>query len=314
MLPFQLVYSERYALPIGEHVFPARKYQLIRERLLATGEADESDFVAPVVAAEEDLLLVHSQYYINKLLEGGLTAREELQLEIPYSPEVVDAFLWHTGGSILAAERALEGGIAFNLGGGFHHAFPDHGEGFCMVHDVAVSIRKLQRSGRIGRAMTVDCDVHHGNGTAAIFANAAASDEAGAVYTVSIHQLNNYPLWKPPSSIDVDLADGTGDEEYLARLEEALVKAFREFDPDLICYIAGADPYQHDQLGGLNLTMEGLRARDELVFRFGRDRHIPVMVTYAGGYAEDVGDTVTIHANTVLAAKQVLAMEARKAG
>ncbi len=324
MLPFKLVYSDRYALPIGRHVFPATKYRLIRERLSEAGEADDSDFIPPAAATEQDLVLVHSQFYVNKLLESGLTAREELQLEIPYSPELVDAFLLHTGGTILAAERALEDGIAFNLGGGFHHAFPDHGEGFCMIHDVAIAIRRLQRDGRIARAMTVDCDVHHGNGTAAIFANGASragasisirgAGELKSVYTLSIHQLNNYPLWKPPSSLDVDLADGTGDSEYLARLEEAVDKALREFDPELICYIAGADPFQHDQLGGLNLTIPGLRARDEFVLRSARNRRIPLMVSYAGGYAQDLEDTVTIHANTVLAAKQVFATDARRAG
>lgn len=328
MLPFRLVFSEHYRLPLGEHVFPAQKYELVRKQLLDEGIAAPSDFIAPTPASEEDVLLVHSHFYIDKLMEGTLTAREELAMEIPYSHEAVQAFLWHTGGSILAAERALADGIAINLGGGFHHAFPDHGEGFCMLHDVAIAIRKLQKHGRIRRAMTVDCDVHQGNGTAAIFARRSvqssealpsrsastlgdqdpgASPENGTadVFTISLHQENNYPLQKPPSSIDVNLPDGTGDREYLAWLDNALSSAFRQFQPELLCYVAGADPYKEDQLGGLNLSIEGLRQRDELVFRAAKARAIPVMVTFAGGYARQIADTVRIHRNTVAAAQQV---------
>lgn len=327
MLPFKLVYNERYCLPIGKHVFRADKYRLVRERLLSAGKVDECDFLTPEAATEDDVLLVHSPHYVNKLMEGSLTAREELQMEIPYSPEVVDAFLLHTGGSLLAAERALADGICINIGGGFHHAFPDHGEGFCMMHDFAIAIRRMQKCGAIRRAMTIDCDVHQGNGTAAIFGEArqkpsslpswsaagvGASTEAHVsegtardVFTISLHQENNYPMWKPPSSIDVNLPDGCGDSEYLAWLDNAISSGLRQFDPDLIAYVAGADPYREDQLGGLNLTIEGLKRRDELVFRAARSRDIPVMVTYAGGYANRVEDTVTIHANTILAAADV---------
>ncbi len=182
MLPFKLIYSEKYYLPIGEHVFRADKFRLIRERLLQQHVADDSDFLTPEPAGEADVLLVHSPHYVNKLMEGSLTAREELEMEIPYSPQVVDAFMLHTGGSILAAERALEDGVCVNIGGGFHHAFPDHGEGFCMINDFAVAIRAMQKRGRIRRAMTVDCDVHQGNGTAAIFGNAA-------------HKASTLPSW-----------------------------------------------------------------------------------------------------------------------
>ena len=169
MLPFKLVYSEKYFLPIGEHIFRADKFRLIRERLLREHVADESDFIAPQPASEAEVMLVHSPHYVNKLMEGALSAREELQMEIPYSPQVVDAFMLHTGGSILAAEQALDDGVCVNIGGGFHHAFPEHGEGFCMINDFAVAIRTMQSRGRIRRAMTVDCDVHQGNGTAFIF-------------------------------------------------------------------------------------------------------------------------------------------------
>ena len=327
MLPFKLVYSDDYYLPIGPHVFPAEKYQRIHNKLIQSGTAEAADFLKPQPASDQDILLVHTPAYVQKLKTGTLSAREELEMEIPYSPELVRAFWLAAGGSILAAEQALNDGVAFNIGGGFHHAFPDHGEGFCMIHDVAVAIRRMQRDDRITRAMTVDCDVHHGNGTAAIFAgtripsdplpsrsssllNRTArlrSAQAGNVFTISLHQQNNYPAWKPPSSIDVDLPDEIGDADYLAWLDNALSSGLRQFDPELICYIAGADPYREDQLGGLSLTMEGLKKRDELVFKVAKTRGVPVMVTFAGGYARVVEDTVTIHCNTVQAAKEAFA-------
>jgi acetoin utilization deacetylase AcuC-like enzyme len=327
MLPFKLVYSDDYYLPIGAHVFPAEKYKRIHDRLLASGVAAPSDFVVPRPATDQDVLLVHTPEYVHKLKTGTLSAREQMELEVPFSGELVRAFWLAAGGSILAAELALSQQIAVNIGGGFHHAFPDHGEGFCMIHDVAVAIRRMQRDGKIRTAMTVDCDVHQGNGTAAIFAGTltvsaplpsapaselkttaktkARSTHAGDVFTISLHQENNYPAWKPPSSIDVNLPDGTGDDDYLAWLDNALSSGLRQYDPELLCYIAGADPYREDQLGGLALTIDGLKKRDELVFRVARARNIPVMVTFAGGYARNVEDTVTIHSNTVIAAKEV---------
>lgn len=324
MLPFKLIYSHDYYLPIGSHVFPAAKYRLVHENLLATDVAEPGDFLAPLPASDQDILLVHKPEYVQKLTLGTLSAREEMEMEIPYSGDLVRAFWLAAGGSILAAQHALKDRVAINIGGGFHHAFPDHGEGFCMIHDVAVAIRRMQRDDLIGTAMTVDCDVHHGNGTAAIFAGTRTPSDplpsragsplgsgklrnahAGNVFTISLHQHNNYPLHKPLSSIDVDLPDGIGDEAYLAWLDNALSSGLRQFEPDLICYIAGADPYYEDQLGGLALTIEGLKRRDELVFRVAHARDIPIMVTYAGGYARRVEDTVTIHCNTVIAAKEV---------
>jgi len=322
MLPFKLIYTPEYYLPIGQHVFPAEKYKHIHDRLLETGVAEPADFLVPQPASDQDVLLVHKPEYIQKLKTGTLSAREEMEMEIPYSPELVRAFWLAAGGSISAAEHALKDRVAVNIGGGFHHAFPDHGEGFCMIHDVAVAIRRMQRDNKIRTAMTVDCDVHHGNGTAAIFAGTRTpsdplpsrslgqtpklrSAHAGDVFTISLHQHNNYPMHKPLSSIDVDLPDGIGDDDYLAWLDNALSSGLRQFQPELICYIAGADPYCEDQLGGLSLTVEGLKRRDELVFRVARTRGIPIMVTYAGGYARKVEDTVTIHCNTVLAAKEV---------
>jgi acetoin utilization deacetylase AcuC-like enzyme len=332
MLPFKLVYSDAYYLPIGNHVFPAEKYRRIHDRLIATAVADRSDFIEPQPATDQDILLVHKPEYVEKLRKGTLSPREEMEMEIPFSRELADAFWLAAGGSILAARQSLVDGVCISIGGGFHHAFPDHGEGFCMIHDVAVAIRRLQRDDKIQTAMTVDCDVHQGNGTAAIFAGTRMASallpsssvstvqapagvprgkmrgaHAGDVFTISLHQHNNYPLWKPPSSIDVDLPDGTNDEDYLAWLDNALSSGMRQFEPNLLCYIAGADPYKEDQLGGLSLTIEGLKRRDELVFRVARARGIPTMVTFAGGYAYNVEDTVTIHSNTILAAKEVFA-------
>ncbi len=319
MLPFKLIYSEAYYLPIGEHVFQAEKYELIHLQLLQAGIATREDFLCPEPARDADVLLVHTPTWVMKLTTGTLSAREELALEIPYSQELVHAFWLATGGSILAAQCALRDGVGINIGGGFHHAFPDHGEGFCMINDIAIAIRKLQHDGSITRAMTVDCDVHQANGTAAIFAakngiepcrfgGMGAREVAGwegDVFTISLHQENNYPVFKTPSCIDVNLADGVGDAEYLAELDRALSAGLRQFDPQLICYIAGADPYCKDQLGGLALTMKGLKQRDELVYRTAKARGIPVMVTLAGGYAHQVEDTVTIHCNTVLAGQEI---------
>jgi acetoin utilization deacetylase AcuC-like enzyme len=326
MLPFALIYTPGYYLPIGQHVFPAEKYRRIHDRLLETGVAEESDFLTPLAASDEDVRLVHQVEYVNKLKTGTLSVREEMEMEIPYSRELVEAFWLAAGGSILAADRALKDRIAVNIGGGFHHAFPDHGEGFCMIHDVAIAIRRMQRDGRIRTAMTVDCDVHHGNGTAAIFAGTRTPSaplpstaapiltpgrlraaHAGDVFTISLHQHNNYPAYKPLSSIDVDLPDGIGDDDYLAWLDNALSSGLRQFSPDLLCYVSGADPYAEDQLGGLSLTIPGLKRRDELVFTVAKARNIPVMVTYAGGYARRLEDTVTIHCNTVIAAKEAFA-------
>jgi acetoin utilization deacetylase AcuC-like enzyme len=335
MLPFKLVYSDDYYLPIGSHVFPSEKYKCTHDRLLASGMAAPSDFVTPRPATDQDVLLVHTPQYVHKLKTGTLTALEELELEVPYSPELVRAFWLAAGGSMLAAHHALEDGVAISLGGGFHHAFPDHGEGFCMIHDVAIAIRCMQRDGKIRTAMTVDCDVHQGNGTAVIFAGPRVpsdplpptlasvldstdhiahpappgtrpnSADARDVFTISLHQQNNYPVFKPPSSLDLNLPDGMGDAEYLACVGDALSLGLSTFKPELICYLAGADPYREDQLGGLSLTIEGLKERDALVFRIAKAERIPVMVTFAGGYALNVEDTITIHCNTVVAAKEV---------
>jgi len=299
MLPFKLVYHDRYDLRLGPHVFPSQKYRLVRDALVAKGIADPADLLSPQPVTDDDVRLVHTPEYVDKLLHDKLTASERMVLEIPYSKEVVEAFWLAAGGSILAGRCALADGFGVNLGGGFHHAFSGHGEGFCMIHDVAIAIRRLQADAAIRTAMVVDTDVHQGNGTAAIFA--ADPD----VFTLSIHQKNSYPVPKPPSDLDIHLEDGTGDEEYLSALAKGLEAALDRLRPDLLFYVGGADPYRDDQLGGLWLTIDGLRRRDELVFGRARDRSVPVAVTLAGGYAINVADTVRIHVNTVLAAREV---------
>jgi acetoin utilization deacetylase AcuC-like enzyme len=294
----KFVYSAQYDLNLGKHVFPSIKYRLIKEKLLRDQIAGPEDFVEPRAAAEDDIALVHQREYISKLQAGKLSYLEILRLEIPYSPELVRAVWLATGGSILAGQLALRDGACANIGGGFHHAYPDHGEGFCVLNDFAVAIRRLQKDKTIERAMTVDCDVHHGNGTAAIFARDPS------VFTLSIHQENNYPYPKPPSSLDINLPDGAEDAEYLEELGKGLDHALAQFQPELIFFVAGADPYRDDQLGGLKLSIEGLERRDRLVFEKAQTKNIPVAVTLAGGYARRVEDTIQIHTNTIRVAKE----------
>jgi acetoin utilization deacetylase AcuC-like enzyme len=300
LLPLKLVYHDAYDLNLGTHVFPSQKFRLIRDRLLAEGFAQPDDFVRPEPASDDDLLLVHQRGWITRLKLGTLDYMELMKLEIPYSRQMVEAFWLAAGGTTLAARLALRDGIAFNVGGGFHHAFPGHGEGFCAINDIAVAIRKMQQERLIERAMVVDCDVHDGNGTAAIFA------QDPSVFTLSIHQYNNYPSIKPPSNIDIDLADGVGDDDYLEKLGAACRPAMRNVKPELVLYVAGADPYREDQLGGLALSIEGLKLRDRLVFELARESGAATAVTLAGGYAVKVEDTVTIHCNTAKAGVEAL--------
>jgi acetoin utilization deacetylase AcuC-like enzyme len=300
MLPFKVVYHENYDLNLGVHVFPSQKFRLIAEKLLKDGIASAAQIVRPQMASDADILRVHTREWVDKLQKGTLTRSEIMLLEVPYSQELVNAFWLSAAGTILAAGNALRDGFGCNIGGGFHHAYPDHGEGFCAIHDVAVAIRRMQADGKIKSAMVVDTDVHHGNGTAAIFAR----DES--VFTLSIHQLRNYPAHKPPSTLDLNLEDGVEDAEYLDTLLPAVQESIVRFEPDMIFYVGGADPYREDQLGGLKLTIEGLRQRDRGVFLLAHKRNIPVVTTLAGGYARRVEDTVQIHVNTVLAAKAVV--------
>ncbi len=281
----RVVYSDRYHIDIGTHVFPTIKYQLVHRALTASGRYQ---FVEPPPASWDDLALVHTQEYLEKTRTGAFTLPELAQLEIPWAPEVVEGFRLMTGGTLLAAREALDTGAGAHIGGGFHHAFANHGEGFCLFNDVAVAIRVLQREGGITRAAVIDCDVHHGNGTSMIF------DGDPSVFTFSIHQQHNYPAFKPRSTLDVGVEDRIGDEAYLVKLADAVPRVLA-FAPDLVFYLAGADPYEDDQLGGLALSMDGLRARDRLVLDACRRAGIPFVLTLAGGYARRVQDTVTIH-------------------
>jgi acetoin utilization deacetylase AcuC-like enzyme len=299
LLPFKLVYHENYDLNLGLHVFPSQKFRLIYEMLLHEGLATKDDFLRPDRASDEDILRVHTADWVRKLKTGTLTPSEIMLLEVPYSPELVEAVWLAAGGTILAAQAALRDGFGSNLSGGFHHAYPEHGEGFCAIHDVAVAIRKLQADGAIKKAIVVDTDVHHGNGTAAIFR------DDPTVFTLSIHQLNNYPAHKPQSSLDLNMDDGVEDDEYLGALIPAVQQALDKFQPEILFYVGGADPYCEDQLGGLSLTKKGLRERDRSVFEEARRRGIPVATALAGGYARRVEDTVRIHVSTILAATEV---------
>lgn len=294
----KLVYSPKYEVDIGSHVFPTDKYRLVHDRLIAGKAFEESDFMLPEPASDEDVKLVHTVTYIEKLKKGTLSLPEIMQLELPYSPELVEvAWLW-VGGTIVAARRALEDGTCVHLGGGWHHAFPDHGEGFCALNDHAIAVRRLLKDKAIKKAAIVDCDVHQGNGTAAIF----AGDDK--VFTFSIHQQDNYPMIKPPSDLDVGLEDGTTGSEYLELLERHVPPILDDFKPDLVVYVAGADTYAGDQLGGLSLTIDDHTKRDKYVIGEARHRNIPVVVVLAGGYAAQVEDTVMIHANTAKIASE----------
>jgi acetoin utilization deacetylase AcuC-like enzyme len=299
MLPFKLIYHQGYDLHLGAHVFPSQKFRMIAEKLVADGVATNGDFLRPEAASDTDILRVHTPDWVSKLKTGTLTRSEEMKLEVPYSPELQQAFWFAAGGTIAAGQAALRDGFGCNIGGGFHHAYPGHGEGFCAIHDVAVAIRRLQHDGAIRKAMVVDTDVHHGNGTAAIF----SKDES--VFTLSIHQLNNYPAHKPASTLDLNMEDGVTDAEYLEALLPAVRTSLQKFQPEMVFYIGGADPYRDDQLGGLDISLEGLKERDKGVFEEARKRKIPVVTALAGGYARRLQDTVQIHVNTIHAALEM---------
>jgi len=288
-----LIYSARYRIDIGPHVFPTQKYSLIVDRLIASGAIRSTDLVEPEPATWNQLALVHTHAYLAKLRDGTLTPEDVRQLELPWSPEMVDGFRTMAGGTILAATQlsTLDPPVSIHIGGGLHHAFPNHGEGFCPFNDVAVAARVLQQRG-LERIAIVDLDVHHGNGTAFVF------ESDPRVLTCSLHQQHNYPMWKPASTIDVGLADGTRDAAYLTALEAVLPRVLAH-EPECVLYLAGADPYEDDQLGGLRLTKDGLRQRDRMVVEAVTRAGIPLVVTLAGGYARRVEDTVSIHAATI---------------
>ncbi len=299
----RVAYTSRYYADIGEgHVFPIRKFELVRDKLLAEGTITHRDVFEPPPASIEDVLLVHTEDYVTRLRAGALTAREIRRLGLPWSKALVRRSFLATGGTILAARWALEAGVGSNLAGGTHHAFPERGEGFCVLNDVAVAVRVLQRDGLIRRAAIVDCDVHQGNGTATIF----AADPS--VFTFSMHGAKNYPLFKVSSRLDVELSDGTSDDEYLDTLARCLPQVF-EHSPDIVFYLGGADPFAGDKLGRLSLSMRGLRERDEMALRSCREHGVPVVTVMSGGYAADINDTVEIHCGTIRAVRAVFKTE-----
>ena len=282
-----VVYSRGYHIDIGTHVFPTRKYHLLSDRIRIANPT--ANFVEPQPVPWEQLASVHTPEYLRKLQTGSFELSELAQLEVPWSPAIVEGFRLMTGGTLTAAAVALERrSSAFHIGGGFHHAFANHGEGFCLFNDVAVAIRQLRAQTSLSRVAVIDLDVHHGNGTAFVFEHDAS------VFTFSMHQQHNYPAYKPRGTLDIGLPDAAGDRIYLERLHEALPRVMA-FEPEIVFYLAGADPYESDQLGGLSLTKAGLRQRDREVSDACRRAAVPVVVLLAGGYARRLEDTVDIH-------------------
>lgn len=289
----RLVWSDVYEVDLFGHVFPAEKYRLIRDALLKRGLADPSVFIEAPRASRDDLLLVHTREYVDDLIGLRWTPRT-MRSELALTREIADAYITAAGGTIAASRLALEDGVCVHIGGGFHHAYPDHAEGFCYVNDVAVAVERLRCDKAVTRVAIIDCDLHQGNGTAFVF----AADPA--VFTFSIHQENNYPP-KERSDLDIGLPDGADDDLYLSKLQ-AITGILDDHRPEIAFYLAGADPFAEDKLGGLSLSQTGLLRRDELVFRECRRRSIPVCVVLAGGYADDVMDNVEIHVSTIVAA------------
>ena len=302
----QVFYTPRYYAEIGNgHIFPIRKFELVRDRLLAEGTLHPDELSEPQPATVEEVRLVHTEDYVSRLCAGTLTAKELRRLGLPWSESLVRRSFYATGGTIAAARAALVAGYASNLAGGTHHSFADRGEGFCVFNDVAVAIRVLRNEGLIERAAIIDCDVHQGNGTATIF---AGDDDT---FTFSMHGANNYPLFKAQSSLDVELRDGTSDHEYLDCLVSQFPAVFAA-DPEIVFYLAGADPYVGDKLGRLGLTIDGLRRRDACVLRECYEREVPIVTVMSGGYGKDINDTIEIHCNTIRMVKEVFEFQSAR--
>jgi len=294
------LYSDHYTIELpANHSFPIQKYRRIREQLVTEGVLGSEDLLEPTLVAPTDVRLVHTDEYWEQVTTGGLSASAIRRLGLPWSEALVRRSRASVQGTLTAARIAIRDGVAINLAGGTHHAFSDRGEGYCVLNDIAIAIRCLQRDGWMQRMAVIDCDVHQGNGTAAIFASEPD------VYTFSMHGANNFPLVKVPGKLDIGLPDGTGDQEYLRILETTVPRILADFRPGLIFYLAGVDPHERDRLGRLRLTHEGLRRRDELVLQACRDAGIPVAITLGGGYGQDIQDTVEAHCNTVRAARAV---------
>ena len=292
--------SAHYAIPLPPgHRFPIAKYAMLRDAVLAAGLVRPEHLHGPARAPLEDVRLVHEAGYVERLLHGTMPAAEQRTLGFPWSEELVERSFRATGGTLEAAQHALTEGIAMNLAGGTHHAFASHGEGFCVLNDVAITVRALRARGRIVRAAVVDLDVHQGNGTHAIF---AGDDDT---FTFSMHGRRNYPFRKVAGRLDLELEDGTGDAEYLERLATVLPTVMRDSRPDLVLYVAGADPHEGDALGRLRLTFDGLMRRDALVIESARAVGVPVVIALGGGYGHDIADTVRVHLNTARVARDL---------
>jgi acetoin utilization deacetylase AcuC-like enzyme len=295
----QVFYTPRYYADIGPgHVFPIRKFELVRDKLLAEGTVEPAEIVEPGPAPLEDVLLVHTTDYVSRLCSGNLTPKEIRRLGLPWSESLVQRSFYAVGGTLAATRASLAAGYSSNLAGGTHHSFPERGEGFCVLNDVAIAIRAMRERKLFQRAAIVDCDVHQGNGTATIFAGDMDT------FTFSIHGANNYPLFKAESTLDVELADGTSDTEYLETLAKHLPSVFAA-EPEIVFYLAGADPYRGDKLGRLAVSIDGLRERDAYVLRECYEREVPIVTVMSGGYGKDINDTVEIHCNTIRMVKEI---------
>jgi acetoin utilization deacetylase AcuC-like enzyme len=295
----RVFYSPYYYANIGDtHIFPIRKFELVRDRLLLERTLSPAEIVEPDPATLEDVKLVHTDDYVSRLCAGQLTAREVRRLGLPWSESLVRRSFYAVGGTISASVSALAEGFSANLAGGTHHSFADRGEGFCVLNDVAIAIRALRKRGMIRHAAIIDCDVHQGNGTAMIFS------EDPDTFTFSMHGANNYPLFKANSTVDIELPDRTNDTDYLESLTDALPAVF-DWEPDLVFYLAGADPYVNDKLGRLAVSIDGLRMRDELVLNECFRREVPIATVMSGGYGKEINDTIEIHCNTIRTLKQV---------
>ena len=294
----KLFYTDVFVLPLPPgHRFPMEKYARLRQALLAGGQFSEDDFHLPHAATDEELARAHDPAYIQAVSCGALDEKAKKAIGFPWSEGMVERSRRSAGATICACRAALADGVSANLAGGTHHAFADHGEGFCVFNDAAVAARAMQAEGRAERILIVDCDVHQGNGTASIL----RGDDS--IFTFSIHGARNYPFDKEESDLDIELPDGCTDEAYLLRLDEGLALAFDLARPELVIYLAGADPYQDDRLGRLGLSFAGLIERDRRVFQRCRQADLPVAISMAGGYARNIDDTVQIHRNTIELAK-----------
>jgi acetoin utilization deacetylase AcuC-like enzyme len=293
----KIFYTDTFSIPLpANHSFPKDKYHLLRKRIIEAQIVQPGDLRVPEPASDEDIIRAHDPAYLNRLAKGELSAKEIRRVGLPWSAAIVQRARYSAGATIAACRTALKEGIAVNLGGGTHHAFSDHGQGYCWLNDSVIAARVMQAEGLVRNVLIIDCDVHQGNGTAAIL-----KDDA-TIFTFSIHGKNNFPYHKETSDLDVELADGTDDAAYLKALEKGLAETIQKFKADLVIYLAGADPYKDDRFGRLALTKAGLVQRDRLVFEHLDQTGLPAAVTMAGGYARNVQDAVDIHFQTVLSA------------